>query len=144
MKQWKLHKDSDLEEETAEYSDIAKAFVPSTITEFRMDMDSYYGERNNFLGKIEKEIIESFENKIEKVIKVFVSTDNETNYISLNGGDFKMEIKGNTFEITNGYIEIKSGPYEFEKMVKNLGNVDRYFSEATEGAFAGIETGFFN
>lgn len=135
---------SDLEEETAEYSDIAKAFVPSTITEFRMDMDSYYGERNNFLGKIEKEIIESFENKIEKVIKVFVSTDNETNYISLNGGDFKMEIKGNTFEITNGYIEIKSGPYEFEKMVKNLGNVDRYFSEATEGAFAGIETGFFN
>ena len=55
-----------------------------------------------------------------------------------------MEIKGNTFEITNGYIEIKSGPYEFEKMVKNLGNVDRYFSEATEGAFAGIETGFFN
>lgn len=135
---------SDLEEETAEYSDIAKAFIPSTITEFRMDMDSYYGEKNDFLGEIANKIIKSFKNEIEKEIKVFISTDNETNYISLNEGDFKMEIEGNSFEITDGYIEIKSGSYELEKMVKNLGNVDRYFSEATQGAFAGIETGFFS
>ena len=96
-----------------------------------MDIDSYYGERNNFLEKITKGIIESFENKTEKVIKVFISTDNETNYISLNEGDFKMKIEGNTFEITDGYIKIKSGPYELEKMLKNLGNVKSYFSEAT-------------
>lgn len=135
---------SDLEEGTAEYSDIAKAFIPSTITEFRMDMDSYYGERNDFLGEIANKVIKSFKNEIEKEIKVFISTDNETSYISLNEGDFKMEIKGNSFEITDGYIEIKSGPYELEKMVKNLGNVDSYFSESTEGAFAGIKNGFFN
>lgn len=135
---------SDLEEETAEYSDIAKAFVPSTITEFRMDMDSYYGEKNDFLGEIAYKVIKGFKNEIEKEIKVFISTDNETNYISLNEGDFKMEIEGNSFEITDGYIEIKSGSYELEKMVKNLGNVDRYFSEATEGVFAGIANGFFN
>lgn len=106
---------SDLEEETAEYSDIAKAFVPLTITEFRMDMDSYYGEKNDFLGEIAHKVIKSFKNEIGKEIKVFVSTDNETNYISLNEGDFKMEIEGNSFEITDGYIEIKSGPYELEK-----------------------------
>lgn len=135
---------SDLEEETAEYSDIAKAFVPLTITEFRMDMDSYYGEKNDFLGEIAYKVIKSFKNEIGKEIKVFVSTDDETNYISLNEGDFKMEIEGNSFEITDGYIEIKSGSYELEKMVKNLGNVDRYFSESTEGAFAGIANGFFN
>lgn len=131
-------------EKGAEYSNIAKAFIPSTITEFRMDISSEHGEKNDFLGKIAKGIIESFENKTEKVIKVFISTDNETNYISLNEGDFKMEIKGNSFEITDGYIEIKSGPYELKKMVKNLENVDRYFSESTEGAFAGIANGFFN
>ena len=135
---------SDLEEESAEYSDMAKAFVPSTITEFRMDMDSDYGEENDFLGEIANKIIKSFKNEIGKEINVFVSTDDETNYISLNEGDFKMEIEGNSFEITDGYIEIKSGPYELEKMVKNLGNVDKYFSEATQGAFAGIENGFFN
>ena len=135
---------SDLEEESAEYSGIAKAFVPSTITEFRMDMDSDYGEKNDFLGEIANKIIKSFKNEIEKEIKIFISTDDETNYISLNEGDFKMEIEGNSFEITDGYIEIKSGSYELEKMVKNLGNVDKYFSEATQGAFAGIENGFFN
>ena len=125
-------------EKGAEYSNIAKAFIPSTITEFRMDISSEHGERNDFLGKIAKGIIESFENKTEKVIKVFISTDNETNYISLNEGDFKMEIEGNTFEITDGYIEIKSGSYELEKMVKNLRNVDGYFSEATKDSFARI------
>ena len=135
---------SGLEEETAEYSGIAKAFIPSTITEFRMDMDSYYGERNDFLGEIANKVIESFKDEIEKEIKVFISTDNETNYISLNEGDFKMEMERNTFEITDGNIEIKAGPYELEKMVRNLRNVDRYFSEATKDAFEVIKNGFLD
>lgn len=127
----------DLERDFENYADISKAFA--SICEFKIDSNSYFGEKNDFLGEEARKIMEMFKNETGNQIRLIFSTDEGKNYILIDNNLVEIMINQHSLKIENGYIEIQSYLYELQDFVEQLEKVEEFFSETVKLAFSKLK-----
>ena len=127
----------DLERDFEKYADISKAFA--SICEFKIDSNSYFGEKNDFLGEEARKIMEMFKNETGNQIRLIFSTDEGKNYILIDNNLVEIMINQHSLKIENGYIEIQSYLYELQDFVEQLEKVEEFFSETVKLAFSKLK-----
>lgn len=127
----------DLENDVENYADISKAFT--SICEFKIDLDSFFGERNDFLGEEARKIMEMFKNETGNQIRLIFSTDEEKNYILVDNNLIEIMINQHSLKIEDGHIEIQSYLYELQDFLQQLKGVEEFFSETVKMAFSKLK-----
>lgn len=127
----------DLENDVENYADISKAFT--SICEFKIDLDSFFGERNDFLGEEARKIMEMFKNETGNQIRLIFSTDEEKNYILVDNNLIEIMINQHSLKIEDGHIEIQSYLYELQDFIEQLEKVEEFFSETVKLAFSKLK-----
>lgn len=127
----------DLERDFENYADISKAFA--SICEFKIDSNSYFGEKNDFLGEEAQKIMKMFKNETGNQIKLIFSTDEGKNYILVDNNLVEIMINQHSLKIEDGHIEIQSYLYELQDFVEQLEKVEEFFSETVKLAFSKLK-----
>ena len=127
----------DLERDFENYTDISKAFA--SIREFKIDSNSYFGEKNDFLGEEARKIMEMFKNETGNQIRLIFSTDEGKNHILIDNNLIEMMINQHSLKIEDGHIEIQSYLYELQDFVEQLEKVEDFFSETVKLAFSKLK-----
>lgn len=127
----------DLERDFENYADISKAFT--SICEFKIDSNSYFGEKNDFLGEEAQKIMEMFKNETGNQIRLIFSTDEGKNYILIDNNLVEIMINQHSLKIEDGHIEIQSYLYELQDFVQQLKEVEEFFSETVKVAFSKLK-----
>lgn len=127
----------DLEKDFENYTDISKAFA--SICEFKIDSNSYFGEKNDFLGEEARKIMEMFKNETGNQIRLIFSTDEGKNHILIDNNLIEIMINQHSLKIEDGHIEIQSYLYELQDFVEQLEKVEDFFSETVKLAFSKLK-----
>lgn len=127
----------DLERDFENYTDISKAFA--SICEFKIDSNSYFGEKNDFLGEEARKIMEMFKNETGNQIRLIFSTDEGKNHILIDNNLIEIMINQHSLKIEDGHIEIQSYLYELQDFVEQLEKVEDFFSETVKLAFSKLK-----
>lgn len=127
----------DLEKDFENYADISKAFA--SICEFKIDSNSYFGEKNDFLGEEAQKIMKIFKNEIGNQIRLIFSTDEGKNHILIDNNLIEIMINQHSLKIEDGHIEIQSYLYELQDFVEQLEEVEEFFSETVKLAFSKLK-----
>ena len=127
----------DLEKDFENYADISKAFA--SICEFKIDSNSYFGEKNDFLGEEARKIMEMFKNETGNQIRLIFSTDEGKNHILIDNNLIEIMINQHSLKIEDGHIEIQSYLYELQDFVEQLEKVEDFFSETVKLAFSKLK-----
>lgn len=127
----------DLEKDFENYADISKAFA--SICEFKIDSNSYFGEKNDFLGEEARKIMEMFKNETGNQIRLIFSTDEGKNHILIDNNLIEIMINQHSLKIEDGHIEIQSYLYELQDFVEQLEKVEEFFSETVKLAFSKLK-----
>lgn len=127
----------DLERDFEYYADISKAFA--SICEFKIDSNSYFGEKNDFLGKEAQKIMKMFKTETGNQIRLIFSTDEGKNYILIDNNLVEIMINQHSLKIEDGHIEIQSYLYELQDFVEQLEKVEDFFSETVKLAFSKLK-----
>lgn len=127
----------DLERDFENYTDISKAFA--SICEFKIDSNSYFGEKNDFLGEEARKIMEMFKNETGNQIRLIFSTDEGKNHILIDNNLIEIMINQHSLKIEDGHIEIQSYLYELQDFVEQLEEVEEFFSETVKLAFSKLK-----
>lgn len=127
----------DLERDFEYYADISKAFA--SICEFKIDSNSYFGEKNDFLGEEAQKIMKMFKTETGNQIRLIFSTDEEKNYILIDNNLVEIMINQHSLKIEDGHIEIQSYLYELQDFVEQLEKVEEFFSETVKLAFSKLK-----
>ena len=127
----------DLERDFENYTDISKAFA--SICEFKIDSNSYFGEKNDFLGEEARKIMEMFKNETGNQIRLIFSTDEGKNHILIDNNLIEIMINQHSLKIEDGHIEIQSYLYELQDFLQQLGEVEEFFSETVKLAFSKLK-----
>ena len=127
----------DLERDFENYTDISKAFA--SIREFKIDSNSYFGEKNDFLGEEARKIMEMFKNETGNQIRLIFSTDEGKNHILIDNNLIEIMINQHSLKIEDGHIEIQSYLYELQDFVEQLEKVEDFFSETVKLAFSKLK-----
>lgn len=127
----------DLERDFVNYTDISKAFA--SICEFKIDSNSYFGEKNDFLGEEARKIMEMFKNETGNQIRLIFSTDEGKNHILIDNNLIEIMINQHSLKIEDGHIEIQSYLYELQDFVEQLEKVEDFFSETVKLAFSKLK-----
>lgn len=127
----------DLERDFENYVDISKAFA--SICEFKIDSNSYFGEKNDFLGEETQKIMKMFKNETGNQIRLIFSTDEGKNYILVDNNLVEIMINQHSLKIEDGHIEIQSYLYELQDFVDQLEKVEEFFSETVKLAFSKLK-----
>lgn len=127
----------DLERDFENYADISKAFA--SICEFKIDSNSYFGEKNDFLGEEAQKIMKMFKNETGNQIRLIFSTDEGKNHILIDNNLIEIMINQHSLKIEDGHIEIQSYLYELQDFVEQLEKVEDFFSETVKLAFSKLK-----
>ena len=127
----------DLENDVENYADISKAFA--SICEFKIDSNSYFGEKNDFLGEEAQKIMKMFKNETGNQIRLIFSTDEGKNYILIDNNLVEIMINQHSLKIEDGHIEIQSYLYELQDFLQQLEEVEEFFSETVKLAFSKLK-----
>ena len=127
----------DLERDFEYYADILKAFA--SICEFKIDSNSYFGEKNDFLGEEAQKIMKMFKTETGNQIRLIFSTDEGKNYILIDNNLVEIMINQHSLKIEDGHIEIQSYLYELQDFVEQLEKVEDFFSETVKLAFSKLK-----
>lgn len=127
----------DLERDFENYADISKAFA--SICEFKIDSNSYFGEKNDFLGEEAQKIMKMFKNETGNQIKLIFSIDEGKNHILIDNNLIEIMINQHSLKIEDGHIEIQSYLYELQDFVQQLKEVEEFFSETVKVAFSKLK-----
>ena len=127
----------DFEKDFENYTDISKAFA--SICEFKIDSNSYFGEKNDFLGEEARKIMEMFKNETGNQIRLIFSTDEGKNHILIDNNLIEIMINQHSLKIEDGHIEIQSYLYELQDFVEQLKKVEDFFSETVKLAFSKLK-----
>lgn len=127
----------DLERDFENYADISKAFA--SICEFKIDSNSYFGEKNDFLGEETQKIMKMFKTETGNQIRLIFSTDEGKNYILIDNNLVEIMISQHNLKIEDGHIEIQSDLYELQDFVEQLEKVEDFFSETVKLAFSKLK-----
>lgn len=126
----------DLEQGAGDYCDIAKAF--KTVKEYTMDLDSYYGEVDVFLGVLAQQACNSFYEKV----RTKVSADGGKSYIVLHEGNVECRIDDGLVRIEGERFALESGEYGLSAAFSQISEVTDFLSEESYKTYEMLEEKF--
>lgn len=126
----------DLEQGAGDYCDIAKAF--KIVTEYTMDLDSYYGEVDVFLGDLAQQAYNSFGEKV----RTKVSADGGKSYVVLYEGNVECKIDDGLVKIEGERFALESGEYGLSTALSQISEVTDLLSEESYKTYEMLEEKF--
>ena len=126
----------DMEQGAGDYCDIAKAF--KNVKEYTMDLDSYYGDPDVFLGELAQQAYNSFYEKV----RTKVSADGGKSYVVLYEGNVECRIDDGLVKIEGERFALESGEYGISAALSQISETTDFLSEESYKTYEMLEEKF--